>query len=68
MKAIPSLYEPSEGMREATRALALPKRKPTDADRPPVSTLPGPRAQVLPGQLDLFGNASPSRNRGERAA
>jgi hypothetical protein len=68
VKAIPANFEPSDGMREAKRALALPKRKPTDADRPPTSTFTGPRARVLPGQLDLFGNESPSRHYDERAA
>jgi hypothetical protein len=38
---------------ETLRLLGLPKRKPTDADRPPVSTLPGRKVKPLPGQLEL---------------
>jgi len=41
----------SPGLREALRALAAPRRKPTDADRPPPSVLPGRKTKALPGQL-----------------
>jgi hypothetical protein len=44
------------GLAEARRLLRLPRRKPTDADRPPVSPAPGRKINPLPGQLDLDGN------------
>lgn len=47
------LYSPSH--RETLRALALPKRKPTEADAPPVTPFPGKRIKPTPGQLDVFG-------------
>ena len=37
----------------ALQAHKLPKRAPTEADRPPTSTLPGRKVKVLPGQLEL---------------
>ncbi len=43
----------SPGLREALRALAAPRRKPTDADRPPPSVFPGRKAKALPGQLEV---------------
>jgi hypothetical protein len=43
------------GMRDALRASKLPKRKPTDDDRPPPSTFGGKKPKLLPGQTDLFG-------------
>jgi hypothetical protein len=46
-------------MREALRAYKLPKRKPTDDDRPPPSTFPGKKSKPLPGQTDLFGGEVP---------
>jgi hypothetical protein len=47
------------GVKKALQALRLPKRKPTDADRPPPSTFPGRKAKVLPGQLDFEGHEAP---------
>jgi hypothetical protein len=41
---------------EALRALDKPQRAPTEADRPPVQPLPGPKPRILPGQLDLDGH------------
>jgi hypothetical protein len=48
-----------KGLAAALRARALQKRPPTDADRPPPSTLPGPKRRPLPGQLDFYGNETP---------
>jgi hypothetical protein len=48
------------GMRDALRACKLAKRKPTEDDRPPASTFPGPKPKLLPGQIDLFGGRSPA--------
>ena len=38
---------------EALKAHKRPKRAPTEADRPPTSTLPGRKVKVIPGQLEL---------------
>jgi len=46
----------SAGVREALRALRQRKGRPTSADQPPPSTLPGRRVRVLKGQLDLDGH------------
>ena len=40
---------------EAERALKKRKGPASDADRPYVP-IPGPRAKVLPGQLDIYGH------------
>jgi len=50
----------SPGLAEALRLLRLEKRKPTEADRPPTSTLPGRKVKPLPGQLSL-GAEEPDR-------
>lgn len=42
------------GLAAALRALRAKRRPPTEADRPPLTTFPGPRIPVLPGQLGLF--------------
>lgn len=34
-------------------ALEAEKRRPTEADAPPLSTFPGGKARPLPGQLDI---------------
>ena len=47
------------GMREALRAYKLPRRKPTDEDRPLPSTFLGKKTKPLPGQTDLFGGEVP---------
>ena len=47
------------GLRKAKRALALPRRRPTDGDRPRLSTFPGPKPKLLPGQLDFDGTEVP---------
>jgi hypothetical protein len=49
----------SAGLREALRFLKAPKRKPTDADRPPPSSLPGRRARLVDGQLGLEERSEP---------
>jgi hypothetical protein len=41
------------GLREALRMHGLPRRKPTEADRPPPQPLPGPKPNHIPGQLEL---------------
>jgi hypothetical protein len=41
---------------ETLGLLGLPRHKPTDADRPPVSTLPGRKVKPLLGQLELGQN------------
>ncbi len=38
---------------EALRLLKAETRKPTDADRPRVSTVPGRKVPLIPGQLEL---------------
>jgi len=43
------------GLDAALKGLAAARRTPTDADRPPVSTFPGPRPRVIAGQL-AFGD------------
>ncbi len=48
--------EYSPGVSESLRLRKLPQRKPTEADRPPVTPLPGRQIKPLPGQLDLDGN------------
>jgi hypothetical protein len=48
----PHTARPS-GASEALRALRLQKRKPIDEDRPPPSTLPGPKRKPLPDQMAL---------------
>jgi hypothetical protein len=40
---------------ETLRAVKLPKRKPTESDRPPASTFPGRKPKLVRGQLDLEG-------------
>lgn len=47
-------YE-SAAVAVALRALKLRKGRPTEADRPPVTPLPGPKPTVLPGQRSLLG-------------
>ena len=42
-----------QALTEALRAHKLPRRAPTEADRPPMSTLGGRKVNVLPGQLEL---------------
>lgn len=49
----PPGYRPSRAELETLKALAARKGKPTDADAPPLSTFPGPKAKPLPGQLVL---------------
>lgn len=44
---------PSPAQQAALDALAAERRKPDDADRPPPSVLPGPKAKALPGQLTI---------------
>lgn len=44
----------SPGLAEARRLHGLPRRKPTDADRPPVRPSPGTKVTPLPGQLNLL--------------
>lgn len=41
-------------MTAALRALRADRRKPTDADRPSVSVLPGREVMPIPGQLELW--------------
>jgi hypothetical protein len=41
------------GLAEAWRALGLPRRMPSEHDRPQVTPLPGQKARPLPGQLNL---------------
>ena len=41
---------------ETRQLLKLPRRRPTDADRPLVTPAPGRKIKPLPGQLDLDGN------------
>lgn len=48
-------YRPTPAERETLKALAAPKRKPTEADAPPVTSFPGKRVKPTPGQLDVFG-------------
>lgn len=38
---------------ETMKALAAPKRKPDEADAPPLSTFPGRKPKVNPDQLTL---------------
>lgn len=40
---------------EIIRAITAEKRKPTDADRPPLSTFADKPVKPTPGQLDVFG-------------
>ena len=47
------------GLREAKRALGKRTGKATDADRPPITPLPGPKRKPVPGQLDVFGREAP---------
>ena len=54
------------GLREALRALKLPKRAPTDDDRPPVKPFPGRKPTLIDGQIDLFGNVYPPTPRRKR--
>lgn len=46
----------SGGLLDALRLLKLEKRRPTDADRPPVIPMPGRKVRPHRGQLDLDGN------------
>jgi hypothetical protein len=46
----------SHGLADALRLLGRPKRRPTDADRPPVTPASGRKVKPLPGQLDSEGN------------
>lgn len=48
-------WRPTPAERETLKALAAPKRKPTEADAPPLSTFPGKAVKPTSGQLDLFG-------------
>jgi hypothetical protein len=43
----------NRSLEAARRALRLPRRKPTDADRPFGSTFGGRKHPVIPGQLAL---------------
>ena len=57
------------GLREALRGLRLPKRAPTEADRPPpASVFPGRKPKLIDGQLDLEGNVytAPARRKKPR--
>jgi len=53
----------SPGLAEALRLLRLEKRRPTEADRPPPSTLPGRKLRPLAGQLEL--GAEPEETLGD---
>jgi hypothetical protein len=46
----------SPGLAQALRALRLPRRKPTDGDRPPIKPARGRKITPISGQLDLDGN------------
>jgi hypothetical protein len=47
----------SEGLTQALRLLHATRRKPTEADRPPLSILQGRRpVRKIDGQLDIYGN------------
>jgi Protein of unknown function (DUF3631) len=46
----------SPAITSALRARELEQRKPSDDDRPPLSTFPGRRSKPTPGQLDIDGN------------
>lgn len=48
-------YKPSAAELATLAALAAEKLKPTDADRPPLSTFPGKWIKPTPGQLSLDG-------------
>ena len=48
-------YRPTPAERATLAALKAPKRKPTEADAPPVSTFPGKKVTPIPVQLDVFG-------------
>lgn len=55
--------EADPGLREAIRALGLPKRKPDESDRPPPQPLPGRKPAHIPGQLELtYNNAAEERH------
>jgi hypothetical protein len=43
----------SPALEDALRRSHAEKRKPTERDRPPVSTFPGSPVPVIPGQLSL---------------
>ena len=45
---------PSQGLTQAIRLLKAERRKPTDADRPPPSPLPGRKVPYIAGQLSLI--------------
>lgn len=45
--------DPSPAVEEALRLYKLPRRKPTDADRPPLRPWAGPKIKPLPGQLQI---------------
>lgn len=45
----------SAALYEARVASHAEKRKPTEADAPPVTPFPGKRTKPTPGQLDVFG-------------
>ena len=51
----------SEGLTAAIRSLRAARRKPDDSDRPPPSTLPGPKPKILPGQLTFDDGADAAR-------
>ena len=48
-------WRPSQAERETLAALKAERRKPTEADAPPLSTFPGRPVKPTPGQLDMFG-------------
>jgi hypothetical protein len=43
--------KPNRSLTEALRAARLPKRKPTEDDRPPPRPFPGRKSRFIPGQL-----------------
>lgn len=47
------------GLQDALNALRAPKGKPTDADRPRPTPLPGRKPKQIAGQLDLEGRETP---------
>jgi hypothetical protein len=50
-------HSEKRGLAEARRFVEARKGPPDDErDRPPVRPMPGRRAKVLPGQLDVYGS------------
>lgn len=48
-------YKPTAAESATLAALEAPKRRPTAAGAPPLTTFPGPKPKLLPGQSDVFG-------------